>query len=217
MSEKSSKKAHSYLERFDVEVKLNTRVMDYDGQKVTLSDGSIIPARTVVWAAGVMGNLVEGIPETSIERGRVVVDDFNKVVGVDGLYAIGDVSIMKSATTPNGHQMVAQVAIQQGKLLAKNFSKITSGKEPIPFIYHDKGSMATIGRNRAVVDLPKLHFGGFAAWLVWMFIHLFSLVGFRNRVVVFSNWVWNYLTYDRGTRLIIRTFVKDKKKPTTGG
>ena len=212
MSEKSSEKALKYLEKFDVEVKLNTLVKDYDGQKVTLSDGSVIPARTVVWAAGVMGNIVEGVPEKAVERSRVLVDDFNEVQGLEGVFALGDVSLMKTELNPNGHPMVAQVAMQQGKLLAKNLVRRSEGKESIPFEYNDKGSMATIGRNRAVVDLPKLHFGGLVAWMVWMFIHLVSLIGFRNRLVVFSNWVWNYLTYDRGTRLIIRTFVKDKKK-----
>ena len=214
MSEKSSDKAFKYLENFDVNVKLNTFVKEYNGKTVTLSDGSKIPARTVVWAAGVKGNLIKGIPESSVERGRVLVDSFNKVQGADGVYAIGDIAIMPTSSNPNGAPMVAQVAMQQGKLLAKNFIKSQNKVTWNPFQYNDKGSMATIGRNKAVVDLPRFHFGGFFAWTVWMFIHLISIIGFRNRVVVFSNWVWNYLTYDRGTRLIIRTFVKDKKPKT---
>jgi NADH:quinone reductase (non-electrogenic) len=214
MSEKASEKAQKYLMNFDVNVKLNTFVKDYDSKTVTLSDGSEIPARTVIWAAGVKGNLIKGIPETSVERGRILVDSFNKVQGVDGVYAIGDVSFMPSVNNPNGDPMVAQVALQQGKLLAKNFVKSEKNTAWNAFKYNDKGSMATIGRNKAVVDLPKFHFGGFFAWLVWMFIHLISIIGFRNRLVVFSNWVWNYLTYDRGTRLIIRTFVKQKKPKT---
>ncbi len=214
MSEKSGEKALKYLEKFDVDVKLNTLVQDYDGQKATLSDGTVIPARTVIWAAGVTGNLVEGIPENLIEKGRVRVDEFNRVPEVDGLYAIGDVAIMKTEQLPNGDPMVAQVALQQGKLLAKNFVNQLKSKALVAFSYNDKGSLATIGRNKAVADLPKFHFGGLFAWFVWMFIHLISIIGFRNRLVVFSNWVWNYLTYDRGTRLIIRTFVKDKKART---
>ncbi len=215
MSEKSSEKAQKYLNNFDVDVKLNTLVKDYDGKKVILSDGTEIPARTVVWAAGVTGNLIEGIPEESIKGGRVAVDEFNKVVGTTNVYAIGDVSLMMTEDNPKGDPMVAQVAMQQGRLLAKNFVNQAKGREQVPFRYNDKGSMATIGRNKAVVDLPKFHFGGLFAWFVWMFIHLISIIGFRNRLVVFSNWVWNYLTYDRGTRLIIRTFVKDKKPKTS--
>jgi len=214
MSEKASDKAHKYLNNFDVNVKLNTFVKDYDTKTVTLSDGTEIPARTVIWAAGVKGNLIKGIPEASIERGRVLVDSFNKVKGLEGVYAIGDVSIMPLEDNPNGDPMVAQVAMQQGKLLAKNFVRALTNVAWKPFQYNDKGSMATIGRNKAVVDLPKFHFGGLFAWMVWMFIHLISIIGFRNRLVVFSNWVWNYLTYDRGTRLIIRTFVKHKKPKT---
>jgi len=214
MSKKSGEKAFKYLKKFDVNVKLNTFVKDYDGRKVVLSDGSEILARTVIWAAGVKGNLIEGIPKSSIERGRVLVDPFNKILGAEAAFAIGDVSIMASTSNPNGDPMVAQVAIQQGKLLAKNFVN-TQHKNPWnSFHYKDKGSMATIGRNKAVVDLPKFHFGGLFAWFVWMFIHLISIIGFRNRLVVFSNWVWNYLTFDRGTRLIIRRFVKHKKPQT---
>lgn len=214
MSAKSSEKAYDYLKNFDVNVKLNTRVKEYDGKKVVLSDGSEILARTVVWGAGVKGNLIKGVPESSVEKGRVKVDLFNKVQGTTDVFAIGDISIMSSELKPNGDPMVAQVAMQQGKLLAKNFIQSQNKNEWNPFHYHDKGAMATIGRNKAVVDLPKLHFGGFGAWLVWMFIHLISIIGFRNRLVVFSNWVWNYLTYDRGTRLIIRTFVKQKSSKT---
>lgn len=214
MSEKSSEKAYNYLKNFDVNVKLNTRVKEYDGKKVTLSDGTEILARTVVWGAGVKGNLIKGVPDSSVVRGRVKVDLFNKVQGTADVFAIGDISIMPTELKPNGDPMVAQVAMQQGKLLAKNFIHTQSKKAWNSFQYNDKGSMATIGRNKAVVDLPKLHFGGFGAWLVWMFIHLISIIGFRNRLVVFSNWVWNYLTYDRGTRLIIRTFVKQKRPKT---
>ena len=214
MSEKSGEKALKYLKDFDVDVRLNTRLESYDGKTVVLTDGTHIPAKTVIWAAGVKGNIIDGLPQEMVERGRILVDEYNTVKGTDNVYAIGDIAYMKSEANPNGHPMVAQVALQQGSLLAKNLVRTAKGRSKTPFSYRDKGSMATIGRNKAVVDLPKFHFGGLFAWMVWMFIHLISIIGFRNRLVVFSNWVWNYFTYDRGTRLIIRTFVRnDRYKP----
>ncbi|WP_268122918.1 NAD(P)/FAD-dependent oxidoreductase [Roseivirga pacifica] len=214
MSDKSSKKALEYLNKFDVKVSLNTVVKDYDGQKVTLSDGTVIPAKTVIWAAGVTGNIIDGLPESSLHKGRIKVDQYSRVVGVDDVFAIGDIAGMLSDEFPNGHPMVAPVAIQQAQALGKNLVH-QSTADWKPFKYRDKGSMATIGRNKAVVDLPKFHFGGFFAWMVWMFVHLMSIVGFRNRLVTLSNWVWNYMTYDRGTRLIIRTFIRKKShKPS---
>ncbi|KOF02968.1 NADH dehydrogenase [Roseivirga seohaensis subsp. aquiponti] len=210
MSEKASAKALKYLDAFDVKVKLNTFVKNYDGEEVTLSDGTVIPAKTVVWAAGVKGNIIDGIPESSLERGRILVDDFSAVKGIRNMFALGDIAFMKTDRYPNGQPMLAPVAIQQGKLLARNLIRQSKNEAMKPFDYVDKGSMATVGRNKAVVDMPKFTFGGFPAWLVWMFVHLLSIIGFRNRLVVFSNWVWNYFTYDRGTRLIIRTFVRNK-------
>jgi NADH dehydrogenase len=209
MSEKSSEKALTYVKQFGVEVQLNTHVKDYDGKEVRLSSGEVIPAKTVIWAAGVTGNLFDGIPEETVLGGRIQVDAYNRVKGVDEVYAIGDIAIMPSDEYPKGHPMVAPVAMQQATLLGKNLKKkeISSWR---PFVYKDKGSMATVGRNKAVVDLPKFRFSGFFAWLVWMFVHLMSIVGFRNRLVVLSNWIWNYFTYDRGTRLIMRTFVRKK-------
>lgn len=209
MSEKSSEKALEYLNKFDVKVSLNTVVKDYDGKNATLSDGTIIRSKTVIWAAGVTGNIIDGLPESSLNRGRIKVDAFNRVEGVKDVFAIGDIAGMSTEAFPNGHPMVAPVAMQQAQALAKNLKK-NDLKTWKPFKYKDKGSMATIGRNKAVVDLPKFHFGGFFAWLVWMFVHLMSIVGFRNRIVTLSNWVWNYMTYDRGTRLIIRTFIRKK-------
>jgi len=214
MSEKSGEKAHKYLEKFDVNVKLNTRLESYDGKNVVLTDGTVIPAKTVVWAAGVKGNIIDGLPKEMLAYGRIKVDEYSKALGTENVYAIGDISYMETEKSPKGHPMVAQVAMQQGRLLAKNIVAESRGRSTKGFVYRDKGSMATIGRNRAVVDLPRLHFGGFSAWLVWMFIHLVSLIGFRNRLVVFSNWVWSYFTYDRGTRLIIRTFIRnDRYRP----
>ncbi|WP_323755373.1 NAD(P)/FAD-dependent oxidoreductase [Roseivirga sp.] len=210
MSEKASAKALKYLAAFDVNVKLNTSLKTYDGEEVTLSDGTVIPAKTVIWAAGVKGNIINGVPENSLERGRILVDEFNAVKDLKNIFALGDIAFMKTERYPKGQPMLAPVAIQQGKLLARNLIRQSKNVEMKPFDYTDKGSMATVGRNRAVVDMPKFTFGGFPAWLVWMFVHLLSIIGFRNRLVVFSNWVWNYFTYDRGTRLIIRTFVRDK-------
>lgn len=211
MSEKSSDKAYKYLKRFDVNIQINKLVKDYDGTQVKLSDGSVIPSATVIWGAGVMGNVPDGLHEEMIDRSRIVVDRYNQVLGLDDVYAIGDIALMRTDNFANGHPMLAPVAMQQAKLLAKNLvaeSKKGTKKE---FVYKNQGSMATIGRNKAVVDLPSLHFGGLLAWFVWMFVHLISIVGFRNRLVVLSNWIWNYFTYDRGTRLIIRPFVRPAK------
>jgi len=208
MAETSSEKALEYLNAFDVNVRLNTIVKNYDGDDVLLSDGKRIPTKTVIWAAGVTGNLIEGIPEDHIIGGRVRVNEFNEVENTDSVFAIGDIAVMPTAEQPKGHPMLAPVAMQQAKNLGKNLMKDKANWRP--FKYQDKGSMATIGRNKAVVDLPKFHFGGFFAWCVWMFVHLMSIIGFRNRLVVLSNWIWNYFTYDRGTRLIIRTFYRKK-------
>ncbi|MFT6871543.1 MAG: NADH dehydrogenase [Roseivirga sp.] len=211
MSEKSSAKAMQYLQEFGVDVRMNTRLADYDGRDVTLTDGTVIPTKTVIWAAGVTGNIIDGLPKETVERGRILVDEFNQLIGYDDVYAIGDIAMMKTDEMPNGFPMIAPVAMQQAENLGKNLKRKLRGKACVGFRYKDKGSMATIGRNRAVVDFPKFHFGGFFAWLVWMFVHLMSIVGFRNRLVVLSNWIWSYMTYDRGTRLIIRTFLRNNK------
>lgn len=193
-----------------MDVRLNTRLESYDGQKVILTDGTAIAAKTVIWAAGVTGNLFDGLPKASVQGGRIKVNEFNQVNGLKDVYAFGDIAGMFTEATPKGHPMIAPVAMQQATLLAKNLKRASQKKALIPFKYKDKGSMATVGRNKAIVDLPKFHFGGLFAWMVWMFVHLMSIVGFRNRLVILANWVWNYLTYDRGTRLIIRTFLRKK-------
>ncbi len=211
MSDKSGRKALEYLKKFEVDVRLNTMVKSYDGMEVKLDNGQTIRSSTLIWAAGVMGNFPDGFPEESVEKGRLVVDGYNKVKGTEDVFAIGDIAMMVTDEYPKGHPQVAQVAIQMGKHMANNMKRQLKGKEMVPFSYHDKGSMATIGRNKAVVDLGKLTFGGFLAWIIWMFIHLVSLVGFRNKIIVLSNWIWNYFTYDKGTRLIIRRFVMKNK------
>ncbi|MFY0591627.1 NAD(P)/FAD-dependent oxidoreductase [Roseivirga sp.] len=211
MSEKAGSRALKYLEDFGVDVRLDTRLVDYDGNNVTLTDGTIIPAKTVIWAAGVTGNVIDGLPETVVDKGRILVDQFNQVEGYPDVYAVGDIAAMCSKENPRGYPMVAPVAMQQALNLGKNLKRQLKQKERLPFKYKDKGSMATVGRNKAVVDMPRFHFRGLFAWMVWMFVHLMSIVGFRNRLVILSNWIWNYMTYDRGTRLIIRTFLRNKQ------
>jgi len=205
MSEIASEKAKEYLMKLGVDVALNARVVDYDGQKVTLADGTIIPTNTLVWAAGVIGNKIEGLNPEVIARGnRIMVDEMNQVKGYSSIFALGDIALMTTTTYPNGHPQVAQVAIQQGELLAKNLIGLCKDKAMKAFVYKDLGSMATVGRNKAVVDLPSIKFQGFFAWMVWMFVHLMSIVGIKNRLLIFINWAWNYFTYDQSLRLIIK-------------
>lgn len=213
MSEKASKRAEDFLTRLGVDIWKNLYVNDYDGKTVRTNNDKTFEAATVIWAAGVTGEIINGLDvESLIERSkRIKVDEHNLVAGSENIYAIGDVASMSSEEYPHGHPMMAQPAIQQGKLLAKNLLAKMKGKKLKPFSYNDKGSMATIGRNKAVVDLPNFKFQGFFAWFVWMFVHLFSLIGFRNKVIVFMNWVYNYIRFDRETRLIIRPF-KNKNK-----
>jgi NADH dehydrogenase len=205
MSEKASKKALEYLQQLGVKVKLNTRVTDYDGECVYINDGSKIPSKKVIWAAGITGCLIEGLPEEVVVRGnRVEVDEYCQVKGSDDIYAIGDIAYMTEKDYPQGHPQVAQVAMQMAKQLARNFKLKEKNKPPKSFHYKDLGSMATIGRNRAVVDLPNYKFSGAFAWFVWLFVHLFQLLGAKNKFFVFVNWVWNYFTYDQSLRLIIK-------------
>ncbi|MCH2214824.1 MAG: NAD(P)/FAD-dependent oxidoreductase [Flavobacteriales bacterium] len=206
MSDQSSLKAHKFLESLGVQVWLNTRVEDYDGKTITTS-GKPMLTQTLIWAAGVHCIPPEGLSGKDLVRGnRVKVNRFNQVPGKDGLYVIGDAAYMETKNFPKGHPQVAQPAIQQGKLLAKNLVRETNGQIMREFEYKDLGSMATIGRTRAVADLPKLKTQGAFAWVIWMFVHLMALVGFRNRVVVFFNWTYNFFNYNRDIRLIIRPF-----------
>ncbi|MCG2418301.1 NAD(P)/FAD-dependent oxidoreductase [Aequorivita sp. F47161] len=210
MSEKVSKKAHKFLEKLGVQVHLETFISDYDGKTVTTKDGKNFETATFIWAAGVTGAPIKGINgEALVERAnRYRVDEFNKIIGFKNIYALGDIALMESKDYPKGHPQVAQPAIQQGRTLGDNFKKMFKGAPLEPFEYLDKGTMATVGRNKAVVDIGKLHFGGAIAWFLWMFVHLWFLVGFRNRVVTFFNWTYSYINYDRAARLIIRPFKK---------
>lgn len=213
MSEQASAKAKEFLQKMGVNVLTDVRVEYYNGRLITLSSGQSIHTKNVLWSAGVKGAVPEGIPPENIVRGgRIKVNSYNAIEGLEDIYAIGDVSAMISEEFPNGHPGVAPVAIQQAKRLAKNLITLINKQKPAPFKYFDKGSMATVGRNKAVVDIGKIRFQGVFAWFVWMFVHLMSLVGFRNKVVTFVNWVWNYFSYDRGTRLIIRKFNRKSMK-----
>lgn len=212
MSDAAGKNALRYMEKLDIDVQLNTLVKDYQNDLVELSNGTIESA-TVIWSAGVKGNVIGGLDSKSIERSRILVDEFNKVIGSENIYAVGDVAMMQTDELLNGHPMLAPVAMQQGTHLAKNFKRILNGKSMIPFNYFDKGTMATIGKNKAVVDMPGgIRVKGLLAWLIWMFVHIMYLIGFRNKLVALTNWVWSYITYDKGTRLIIRTFNRKKRK-----
>lgn len=215
MSDEASRKSKEYLEEFGVQVLLNKMVKNYDGLKVEFADEDTLMTQTMIWAAGVMGSIIPGLQNDSVIKGRYVVDRYNRIKNYDNIFAIGDAAGMYTDETPKGHPMLAQVAIQMGENLANNLNNISRKKELTPFKYKDKGSMATVGRNRAVVDLPrpKVSFGGVLAWFVWMFVHLLFLIGFRNKVVTLIGWVSNYFTYDRATRLIIRPWVREKHKP----
>jgi NADH dehydrogenase len=210
MSDQASEAAKDFLTKMGVEVLLNVKVENYDGDTITFEGGKSIRTRNVIWSAGVMGNVPEGLNKDIIVRGnRIRTDNICRVEGYQNIFAIGDVAAMITGDTPKGHPGVAQVAIQMGKATGKNILRIIKGEPTVPFKYFDKGSLATIGRNKAVADLGKIKFQGFFAWLVWMFVHLISLLGFRNKVVVFINWVGSYISNNGGSRLIIRRYVKE--------
>jgi NADH:ubiquinone reductase (H+-translocating) len=169
-------------------------------------------SRKVIWAAGIIGNLVNGIPKESTVRGRrIKVNRFNEVEGLKDIYALGDIAYMEEPEKfKNGHPQVAQVSIQMAKNLAANFRKISKVQPIQEFKYKDLGSMATVGRHKAVVDLPFWRFQGFFAWFVWLFVHLFAIIGMKNKIFIFINWVWSYITYDQALRLIIKPKVKNR-------
>jgi NADH:ubiquinone reductase (H+-translocating) len=213
MSPKSQKDTHDALRKLGVKIKLKTRVKDFVNDQVLFLEGAPILTKTLIWTAGVTARAFDGIPATSIGRGkRMLVNEFNQVAGVEDVYAIGDTSIMEKLDPnwPEGHPQLAQVALQQGKLLAGNFKALASNKPLKPFRYKDKGTMAIIGRNKAVADLPhpKLHFHGFIAWMMWLVIHLFSLINYRNRLKTMYNWTVAYFTMDQSLRMIIKPINK---------
>jgi len=216
MSEKSGKTAHKYLKDMGVEVMLETLTDKFDGTTVYLNNDKQIQSETLIWAAGVKGNILKGLSEKSDKKGKYLVNKYNQVLknpeseqAYKNVFAIGDVAYLTQEDYPKGLPGVAQVAIQQGKTLAHNFKLLAQQKSLKPFHYKNKGDLATIGRNKAVADLPNTKLSGFAGWFVWALVHLMYLVGFRNKVVVFANWFWNYTTYDRSIRLILRPSTKN--------
>ena len=210
MSEKSSQEAENFLIDLGVKIWKNVQVTNYDGRTITTNTDLTFETATVIWTAGVKGAIVAGLDSKSLVENvkRIRVNQYNQVVGYENIFAVGDIAMMELQDYPRGHPMMAQPALQQGELLGKNLVKLVNNQPMKPFEYNDKGSMATIGRNKAVVDLPHYHFSGVFAWFVWMFVHLFSLIGFKNKAVVFLNWVYNYIRFDREGRLIIRPFKK---------
>ncbi len=205
MTEKSASHAEGYLQKLGVNVLCDAHVSDYDGEMVSIKNNIKIPAKTLVWAAGVSGNQTQGLnPELYTGSNRIRVNSFNQVEGFDDIYAIGDNAYMAEGKYANGHPQMAQPAIQQAKLLALNLKRQVKNESMKPYHYFNKGSMATIGRNLAVVELPFMRFYGFLAWLTWMFVHLMAIVGVKNRLLVFINWFWNYVTYDQSLRLILK-------------
>jgi NADH dehydrogenase len=210
MSDQASKAAKEFLTNMGVEVMLNVKVENYDGNEITFEGGKSIRTKNVIWSAGVMGVVPEGLNKDIIVRGnRIRTDNICRAEGYPNIFAIGDVAAMITDDTPKGHPGVAQVAIQMGKTTGNNILHIIKGEPVEPFKYFDKGSLATVGRNKAVADLGKIKFQGFFAWLVWMFVHLISLLGFRNKVIVFVNWLGSYISNNGGSRLIIRRYVKE--------
>ena len=214
MSQKSSDDTCGYLSKLGVTIMTKSLVKDYDGKQVFLADGKTIPTNTVIWAAGIKGNVPEGIDKALVVRGnRIKVDRYNRVEGFENIYALGDLAHMETPNYPQGHPQVASVAIAQADNVAANLiRKERKSREFFEFEYHDKGSMATVGRNLAVVDIPKpkLHFRGMIAWFIWMGLHLFLILGVKNRILVFINWVYSYFTYDQSLRLIFKEFFRPK-------
>lgn len=207
MSEEASAEAKHYLERMGVKIHNGVRVNAYDGETLEINNGQSLKTKNVLWAAGVLGEVPEGIPASALQKSRrIETDDINRIKGFQNIFAIGDVAAITTPDLPYGHPGVAQVAIQQGKHLAKNLVAIINNRPTTPFKYNDKGSMATIGRNKAVADLGKIKFQGFFAWILWSVIHLFSLIGFKNRLFVFMTWIGKYFSYNASTRLILRPF-----------
>ena len=214
MSGFSSDKSHRYLEKLGVVVRTKTAVKDYDGCTVYL-ESEEIPSKTLLWAAGVHSKKIKGLPdEIYANGGRIKVDRFNHVDGLEGIFVLGDAAYMEEEKYPRGHPQVAQVALQQAANFVKNLRRFEKRKPPLKFKYRDLGSLATIGRNLAVADLPFMKFKGTVAWVIWLFVHLMSILGVKNRLFIFLNWAWNYMTFDQTLRLLLKPIpkVKDRSK-----
>jgi NADH:ubiquinone reductase (H+-translocating) len=204
MSQSAKINSRKYLKNMGVDLITETFVNNYDGDILTLSSGKIIRSNTLIWAAGVIGNSIDGIPESSIGPGnRIKVDRINKVVGSENIFAVGDIAFMETPKYPRGHPQVANVAINQAKRLTKNLKKIISGKKPVIYEYSDLGTMATIGWKKAVIDFPFISFKGYFAWLIWMFLHLMLILSIKNKLIIFINWAWAYISKNTSLRLIL--------------
>ncbi|MBI3135739.1 MAG: NAD(P)/FAD-dependent oxidoreductase [Bacteroidetes bacterium] len=204
MSNKAKKASRKYLLKMGVQLYTETIVKDYDGTELKLNNGDIIQTKTVIWAAGVTGNKIEGFSADQFAPGnRLKVDRINQVQGCPDIFAVGDIAFMETPNYPKAHPQVANVAINQARFLAKNLKSLQLKKPTTPFEYKDYGSMATIGRNKAVVDLPFVRFKGYFAWLVWMFLHLMLILSVKNKLIIFINWAWAYITKDTSLRLIL--------------
>lgn len=212
MSTQASEKAYNYLMKMGINVMLQSAVKDYDGHILTYGKDGSLQSTIVIWAAGVQGLPIPGIEEALLPSKRFKVNYFNQVEGHKDIFALGDIAAMTDDEFPRGHPLVAQVAIQQAKLFAHNIFCHIHEKPMKPFHYKNMGTMATVGRNKAVVDLPRFRFQGVLAWYVWMFVHLMAIAEFRNRIITFTNWLWNFFTYERAFRLIIRPY----KRPSSG-
>lgn len=211
MSNESKKMSQKYLEELGVRVKTNVRLKSYDGDNAVLSTGETIPCKNLIWSAGVTGNILEGVAsKENIVKNRYMVDRYNLVKDTESIYALGDIAYMETPNYPKGHPQVANVAINQGKNLAKNIIRSLQGKSLIEYTYKDLGMMATIGKNKAVVDLKPIRFQGFFAWAVWMLLHLMLILSVRNKLIIFINWAWAYITKDTSLRLIFNP--RDSKK-----
>ena len=205
MSEQAKKASRKYLEEMGVKLYTQTYVKNYDGEQLTLQSGEVIQSKTVIWAAGVTGNSIKGLSGDVLVGGnRIKVNRFNQVIGSTPIFAIGDIASMETPLYPKGHPQLANVAINQAKRLVKNLKLLEQKQELVAFEYRDLGSMATIGRNKAVVDLPFIKFKGYPAWLVWMFLHLMLILSVKNKLIIFINWAWTYLTKDSSLRLILK-------------
>lgn len=204
MSEEAKTASRRYLEKMGVTIRTETFVTGYDGTTLTLNSGEQIKSKNVIWAAGVTGNIIKGMEPGSIHKNRFIVDRYNKVNNYSNIYAIGDIAYMETPQYPQGHPQLANVAINQGKNLARNFRALLRGKALEAYEYKDLGSMATVGKFRAVVDLPRFSFHGVLAWFTWMFLHLMLILGARNKIVIFINWAWNFFTRDTSLRLIFK-------------
>lgn len=205
MSESAKRASRQYLQKMGIEILTETMVTNFDGETLQLNNGNTIKTKTCIWTAGIKANSIQGLPEKCFSTGnRIKVDRINKVPESDNIFAIGDMALMETPKYPKGHPQLANVAINQAKNLAINLKKIKQGKAPVFYEYNDLGTMATIGRNKAIVDLPFVKFKGFFAWTIWMFLHLMLILSVRNKLIIFINWAWAYITKNTALRLILK-------------